>query len=77
VATVRRSGRTDPKPLNILIPTLNEAAYLPWAVAQARLRAALDPPHENIVADCDSVEDTAGLATRLGTHLVRGQRVPS
>jgi len=63
--------------LSILIPTLNEAAYLPRAVARARHRAELGPPREILVADCDSLDGTADLATRLGTHLVRGQPAPS
>jgi glycosyltransferase involved in cell wall biosynthesis len=63
--------------LSILIPTLNEAAYLPQAVAQARRRAVLGPPHEILVADCDSADGTADLAVRLGTRLVQGQPAPS
>src|SRR5262249_4495144 len=35
--------------LSAIIPTLNEARYLPAAVEQVRLRAALGPPHEVIV----------------------------
>jgi rSAM/selenodomain-associated transferase 2 len=59
--------------LSILIPTLNEARYLPQAVAQVRLQAALRPPHEIIVADCGSSDGTADLAERLGTNLVKRQ----
>jgi glycosyltransferase involved in cell wall biosynthesis len=40
--------------LSIIIPTLNEARYLPTAVAQARRQAVLGPPPEIIVADCGS-----------------------
>jgi rSAM/selenodomain-associated transferase 2 len=57
--------------LSIIIPTLNEARYLPIAVAQARHQAVLAAPHEIIIADCGSVDGTAELATRLGTHLVQ------
>ena len=63
--------------LSILIPTLNEAAYLPRAVALARLRAALGPPHEILVADCGSADGTADLVVRLGATLVRGRPAPS
>jgi rSAM/selenodomain-associated transferase 2 len=59
--------------LSIIIPTLNEARYLPTAIAQARRRAVLAPPHEIIVADCGSVDGTAESAVRLGTQLVREQ----
>jgi rSAM/selenodomain-associated transferase 2 len=59
--------------LSIIIPTLNEARYLPIAVAQARHRAVLAPPHEIIVADCGSVDGTAEQAKRLGVHLVQEQ----
>jgi glycosyltransferase involved in cell wall biosynthesis len=62
--------------LSILIPTLNEAAYLPRAVAQARFRAVLGLPHEIIVADCGSADGTADLAARLGTHLVQERPAP-
>jgi rSAM/selenodomain-associated transferase 2 len=57
--------------LSIIIPTLNEAGYLPAAIAQARCRAVLAPPHEIIVADCGSGDGTAELAVELGTRLVR------
>ncbi len=59
--------------LSVIIPTLNEAGYLAAAVAQARLRAALGPPHEIIVADCGSADGTAGLAARLETQLAQGR----
>jgi glycosyltransferase involved in cell wall biosynthesis len=59
--------------LSILIPTLNEAAHLSQAVAHARRRTTLGPPHEIIVADCNSSDGTADLAVRLGTRLVQGR----
>jgi rSAM/selenodomain-associated transferase 2 len=58
--------------LSIIIPTLNEARYLPATVAQARQLAVLGSPHEIIVADCGSQDDTAELAVHLGTMLVQG-----
>jgi uncharacterized protein len=57
--------------LSIVIPTLNEAGYLPAAVAAVRRRAALGPPHEIIVADCGSADGTAEVAERLGVRVVR------
>jgi rSAM/selenodomain-associated transferase 2 len=62
--------------LSIIIPTLNEARYLPSAVEQVRRQAALGAPHEVIVADCGSADGTADLALRLGTRLARGQPPP-
>lgn len=62
--------------LSVIIPTLNEARYLPAAVEQVRLQAALGPLHEVIVADCGSADGTADLAVRLGTRLARAQPPP-
>jgi hypothetical protein len=56
--------------LSIVIPTLNEAGYLPAAVAAVRRRAALGPPHEIIIADCGSADGTAAVAERLGVRVV-------
>jgi glycosyltransferase involved in cell wall biosynthesis len=56
--------------LSVLIPTLNEAGFLPATVAAVRRRAVLGPPHEVIVADCGSADGTAELASGLGAHLV-------
>jgi glycosyltransferase involved in cell wall biosynthesis len=58
--------------LSIIIPTLNEARYLPGAVAHVRRQAVLGPPHEVIVADCGSGDGTADLAVRLGARLAPG-----
>ena len=62
--------------LSVIIPTLNEARYLPAAVAAVRRRAALGPPHEILVADCGSTDGTAEAAERLGARLVRGEPAP-
>jgi glycosyltransferase involved in cell wall biosynthesis len=62
--------------LSIVIPTLNEAGYLPAAVTALRRRAALGPPHELIVADCGSADGTAELAERLGLCVVRDEPPP-
>lgn len=57
--------------LSIIIPTLNEARELPLAIGHARQRASLGP-HEVIVADCGSADDTAAVGRRLGAKLVIG-----
>ncbi len=62
--------------LSIIIPTLNEAAYLQAAVAQARCQAVLGPPHEIIVADCGSGDGTAELAGQLETILLQETPAP-
>jgi glycosyltransferase involved in cell wall biosynthesis len=63
--------------LSILIPTLNEARYLPAAVGAVRRRAADGPPHEVLVADCGSADGTAELAAQLGVQLVGGWPAPA
>jgi glycosyltransferase involved in cell wall biosynthesis len=63
--------------LSIILPTLNEACYLPAAVDAVRRRAVLGRPYEIIVADCGSLDGTAALAQRLDTRLVRDQPPPS
>ena len=62
-------GRINPC-LTVIIPTLNEIAYLP------RLLDALDVqtrlPDEVIVADAGSTDGTADLAQSRGAQVVRG-----
>ena len=62
-------GRINPC-LTVIIPTLNEIAYLP------RLLDALDVqtrlPDEVIVADAGSTDGTAELAQSRGAQVVRG-----
>jgi glycosyltransferase involved in cell wall biosynthesis len=69
----REAQREAVMRLSILIPTLNEAHYLAAAVAQVRRCAVLGPPHEIIVADCNSADGTAEMALHLGTQLVQEQ----
>ncbi len=56
--------------ISIVIPAKDEADYLP------RLLAALDrqtrKPDEVIVADADSIDETADIARRNGAHVVSG-----
>lgn len=60
--------------LSIIIPTLNEAHYLPTAIAQVRRQSVLASAPEILVADCGSVDGTPKLAEQLGTRLVQGRR---
>jgi rSAM/selenodomain-associated transferase 2 len=55
--------------LSIIIPTLNEAGYLTAAIEAVRARAFRGAPHEIIVADCGSADDSTGLAGRLGVRV--------
>lgn len=56
--------------VSVIIPTLNERAYLP-RLLQA-LAAQTRPPDEVIVADANSVDGTAELARQWGARVVSG-----
>ncbi|PKO22587.1 MAG: glycosyl transferase family 2 [Chloroflexi bacterium HGW-Chloroflexi-1] len=56
--------------LSVIIPTLNEAAYLPGLLAA--LAAQSRPADEIIVADAGSTDGTAELARGRGARVVRG-----
>ena len=56
--------------LSIIIPTLNEAAYLACTVTSVRGRAVLGQPHEVLVADCGSRDGTVQIARQLGVSLL-------
>lgn len=56
--------------LSVIIPTLNEATYLPGLLDA--LDAQTRPPDEIIVADADSTDGTAELARARGERVVRG-----
>ncbi|MGB9722715.1 MAG: glycosyltransferase [Chloroflexia bacterium] len=58
--------------LSIVIPTLNEAGYLPQLLDA--LAAQTRPADEVIVADADSTDGTAELARERGARVVRGGR---
>ena len=58
--------------LSVVIPTLNEAAYLPRLLDA--LAAQTRPADEVIVADADSTDGTAELARGRGARVVRGGR---
>lgn len=56
--------------LSVIIPTLNEAAYVAQAVASARDGSTRSEPPEILVADCGSTDGTADVARRLGVRVV-------
>ena len=62
--------RTSVWRLSVIIPTLNEVAYLPTLLEA--LAAQTCPADEIIVADAGSTDGTAELARRRGTRVVRG-----
>jgi rSAM/selenodomain-associated transferase 2 len=58
--------------LSVVVPALDEARTLP-ALLDA-LRRALGAPHEVIVADGGSADDTAAIARAAGARVVTGAR---
>jgi rSAM/selenodomain-associated transferase 2 len=59
--------------IDVVIPTLNEAPYLPALLADlGKLRTTL--PLDVVVADGGSTDDTPGCAERSGARLVRAPR---
>jgi hypothetical protein len=56
--------------LTVIIPTVNEAAYLPGLLDT--LAAQTRPPDEIIVADAGSTDGTADLARARGARVIRG-----
>ncbi len=57
--------------LSVVIPTLNEAAWLAHTVDVLRART-VGRPVEVIVADCGSRDGTVAVATACGAHLETG-----
>jgi len=62
-------GRNNPC-LTVIIPTLNEIAYLPGLLGALDVQTRL--PDEVIVADAGSKDGTAELARTRGARVVRG-----
>lgn len=62
--------------LSIIIPTLNEAGYLPAVIKSIMDAARLESPHEIIVSDCGSSDGTRELALSLGAKVVEGSPPP-
>ena len=61
--------------LSIIIPTLNEAAYLPVTIEQIRQNAGLGKPYEIIVVDSGSTDETCNIALKLGVKLVKSKSI--
>jgi len=57
--------------LSIIIPALNEAAYLPETILKAKENASCGGPFEIIVVDSGSVDGTSEIASRLGAKLLK------
>ncbi len=57
--------------LSVIIPTLNEASYLPVTIEKIRQNAVFGEPYEIIVADSGSTDETCETALRIGVKLVR------
>lgn len=64
----------SPKTISIIIPVLNEAAYIVAMVQH--LRKNSDPANieEIIVVDGGSIDNTAALAKNLGTQVIKSPR---
>lgn len=56
--------------LSIIIPTLNEAEYLASTIEHLRHNSKLGTNHEIIVIDSGSMDETRGIAIRLGVKLI-------
>ncbi len=63
--------------LSIIIPTLNEAAYLPVTIEQIRQNAGLEEPYEIIIVDSGSTDETCDIALKLGVKLVKSNSISS
>jgi len=59
--------------LSIIIPTLNEATYLPVTIEKIKQNAGLGEPHEIIVVDSGSTDETCDIALKLGVKLVKSK----
>jgi rSAM/selenodomain-associated transferase 2 len=57
--------------ISVVIPTLNEALTLPYTLPHTR-QAAGGAAIDLVVADCNSRDDTVGVAGRLGARVVGG-----
>ncbi|MCZ6468967.1 MAG: TIGR04283 family arsenosugar biosynthesis glycosyltransferase [Candidatus Dadabacteria bacterium] len=59
--------------LSIIIPTLNEATYLPVTIEKIKQNAGLEEPYEIIVVDSGSTDETCDIALKLGVKLVKSK----
>lgn len=68
--TQEQQSPPTPWKVSVIIPTLNEAGYLPLLLDS--LAAQTRPPDEIIVADAGSRDGTPALARQRGARVVRG-----
>lgn len=73
-ATDARRNVTEKPILSIVIPTLNAAKTLPSCLAALRLAERAGPPHEIIIVDGGSGDDTRALARRAGAQVIEANR---
>ncbi len=59
--------------LSIIIPTLNEAAYLPLTIEKINQNATLGEPHKIVVVDSGSTDETCQIALQLGAKLIKSE----
>ena len=57
--------------LSIIIPTLNEAGYLPVTIEKIKQNAGFGEPHEIIIIDSGSTDETCDIALKLGVKVIR------
>ncbi len=57
--------------LSIIIPTLNEAAYLSVTIEKIKQNVSFGEPYEIIVIDSGSTDETCEIALKLGVRLIR------
>lgn len=59
--------------LSIIIPTLNEATYLPLTIEKINQNATLGEPHKIVVVDSGSTDETCQIALQLGAKLIKSE----
>jgi len=79
IPTLRRKERAAPRAapwprLSVIIPARNEALRISPLLASLAQQSAA--PHEILVVDDNSSDDTAAVARRLGARVLPGQPLP-
>lgn len=59
--------------LSVIIPTLNEAFYLPYTLKKVRENSLYNEPHEIIVSDSGSEDGSPEIARRSGVMVVESE----
>jgi len=74
----RRKGHDSDRPdrlkVSVIIPARNEAQRIAPLLKSLTRQSA--PPHEVLVVDDESVDDTAAIARGLGATVIAGQALP-